>query len=110
MSFFELDDLTIYLAATVRILTNAAHSLDDVAPLASGSGYNPVRGVRKWHDGTGKTITVNPDGRLYYAGSFIGYRDAHGRITNGTGNLIGYLKDTGEYHGADGAYLGRVFG
>lgn len=91
MSFFELDDLTIGLAVTVSILTNAARSMDDVAPLTSGSGYSPVRGVRKWHDGTGKTVQVNPDGRLYYAGEFIGYRDAHGRITNGSGTLIGYL-------------------
>ena len=105
----ELDDTTFYLAAIIGGLTAAVRTLDDVAPLTGASAFTPVRGVRQWTDGTGKTVQVYPDGRLYYAGEFVGYRDTHGRITGGTGNLIGYLKDTGEYHGLNGDYMGRMF-
>jgi hypothetical protein len=106
----ELDDTTFYLAAIIGGLTGALRSLDDVAPLTSGSDFNPVRGVRQWQDGTGKTIVVNSDGRTYYGGEFIGYRDAHGRITNGSGSLIVTLTDSGQYYAANGDYMGRVFG
>lgn len=107
----EFDNVTLGLASVVRLLSGAANSMDDVGPLMGGFGSSsePVRGVRQWTDGTGKTVQVYPDGRLYYAGEFVGYRDTHGRITGGSGNLIGYLKDTGEYHGPNGDYMGRMF-
>lgn len=99
------------LVSFAVLVGDAFKSMDDVPPLAiGGSGPTPVRAVRKWQDGTGKVIEVAADGRLTYAGKFVGYRDAQGRITNGSGTFVGTLKDSGELHAANGDFKGRVFG
>lgn len=98
------------LASFAVLIGDALKGMDDVSSGSSGSDQTAVRGVRKWQDGTGKTIEVAADGRMYYAGQFVGYRDTQGRITNGSGSFIGTLKDSGELHGPNGDFKGRVFG
>lgn len=93
----------------IRIATGALHSLDDIGPVLAWDSSSSVRSVRKWHDASGNQVEVRGDGRLYCAGEFLGYRDAQGRITDGSGNLIGRLDDSGAYYGANGQFQTRLF-
>ncbi len=95
------------LASLAVLLGDALKGMEDTPPLATGGGDSAP--ARKWQDGTGKTIEVAADGRLTYAGKFVGYRDAQGRITSGTGVFLGTLEDSGAMHGPRGDYKGRIF-
>ena len=102
------DMALIGLAAFTALIGKGLNSLDDV-PQIGGSPSSGFGG-RTWHDSDGKQIQVGADGSLYYNGKFIGHRDANGRIVDGSGNFIGTLKDSGELHGPNGDFKGRIFG
>ncbi len=95
------------LAAFSALTSKGLSDLDDIPQIGAG----PLSGSsgKTWHDGTGKPVHVQADGRLYYNGKFIGYRDANGRITDGGGNMIGRLHNSGEYYDASGGIMGRLF-
>lgn len=97
------------LSTFIRIASGALGSIDDVGPVLSWDSSSSVRSVRKWHDGAGNTVEVRADGRLFCAGEFLGYRDAQGRILDGSGTVIGRLDDSGAYYGANGQFQTRLF-
>ncbi|MBS0632036.1 MAG: hypothetical protein JSS11_08995 [Verrucomicrobia bacterium] len=101
--------MLIELSTFIRIASGALNSIDDVGPVFAWDSSPSVRSVRQWHDGAGNQVEVRGDGRLYCAGEFIGYRDAQGRITDGSGNYVGRLEDSGAYYGANGQLQTRLF-
>ncbi len=95
-------------SAVLRTINGAIEELDCASSADEGSS-DSVRCFRKWHDGSGRRIEVRADGRMFCAGEFLGYRDPHGRIVDGSGTMLGTLKDSGEFYAADGQYQARVF-
>jgi hypothetical protein len=100
--------MLLAFSAVLRTINGAIEALDCASSVDEGSA-DSVRGVRRWHDGSGRRIEVRADGRMFCAGEFLGYRDPHGRIVGGDGTMLGTLKDSGEFYAADGQYQGRVF-
>ena len=83
--------------------------MDDVGSNTLLDSPPAVRGVRTWHDGSGNRVEAFSDGRLFCAGEFLGYRDERGRVTDGSGNLLGRLDDDGAYFAANGQFQTRHF-
>jgi hypothetical protein len=102
---FDGTKLVLGLASFIGIFGRALEKHDDMPSLGGGSAPSG----QSWHDGSGKEVKVRTDGSVVYNGQFIGRRDASGRIVDGNGRFQGTLKDTGEFHGSDGQYQGRVF-
>lgn len=102
-------NMLLGLSTFIRIASGALGSIDDVGPVLTWDSSSSVRSVRKWRDGAGNTVEVRNDGRLYCAGEFLGYRDTQGRITDGSGNFVGRLDDSGAYYGTNGQFQTRLF-